>query len=127
MVGGLPTDVGREADSYDVSFFEDRAEFTRRDGPIVTATAILVSPEVDAEVRRISVTNTGKSLREIELTTYSEVVLTSPDADSAHPAFAKMFVQTEFVPETNTLLAMRRPREPNERTLVGRALQCARR
>src|ERR1700723_4595499 len=51
--------VGREPDSYDVTFFEDRAEITRRDGPIVTSTEILVSPEDDAEVRRVSGTNEG--------------------------------------------------------------------
>jgi len=89
--------VGREPDSYEVAFFEERAEITRRDGAIVTATEILVSPEDDAEVRRVSITNTGSRACEIELTTYSEVVLTTPDADSAHPALAKLFVQTEFV------------------------------
>jgi len=106
--------VGREPDSYEVSYFEDRAEITRKDGPIVTATEIFVSPEDDAEVRRISITNNGNRRREIELTTYSEVVLTSPDGDSAHPAFAKLFVQTEFIPEAGTLLATRRNREPTE-------------
>ena len=106
--------VGREPDGYDVSFFEDRAEIIRTDGPIVTATEILVSPEDDAEVRRVSITNTGNRVREIELTTYTEVVLTTPAADSAHPAFAKMFVQTEFVAEAGVLLATRRTREPGE-------------
>jgi cyclic beta-1,2-glucan synthetase len=106
--------VGLEPDSYEVAFFEDRAEVTRKDGPIVTSIEIVVSPEDDAEVRRISITNTGNRVREIELTTYSEVVLTTPDADSAHPAFAKMFVQTEFVPDAGVLLATRRSREPNE-------------
>ena len=106
--------VGREPDSYEVSFSEDRAEITRKDGPIVTSTEIVVSPQDDAEVRRVSLTNTGNRVREIELTTYSEVVLTAPDADSAHPAFAKLFVQTEFVAEAGTLLATRRKREPKE-------------
>jgi cyclic beta-1,2-glucan synthetase len=106
--------VGREPDSYEVSFSEDRAEITRKDGPIVTSTEIVVSPQDDAEVRRVSLTNTGNRVREIELTSYSEVVLTAPDADSAHPAFAKLFVQTEFVAEAGTLLATRRKREPKE-------------
>src|SRR6202011_731307 len=109
--------VGREPDGYEVSFFEDRAEITRKDGPIVTSTEILVSAEDDAEVRRVSITNTGNRVREIELTTYSEVVLTTADADSAHPAFAKLFVQTEFIPGAGTLLATRRNREPAEHQL----------
>jgi cyclic beta-1,2-glucan synthetase len=106
--------VGREADSYEVDFFEDRALITRRDGPILTSTEILVSTEDDAEVRRISLTNEGNRTREIELTTYAEVVLVAPDADSAHPAFSKMFVQTEFIAESGALLATRRTRDPGE-------------
>src|SRR5580692_2576047 len=109
--------VGREPDSYEVSFYEDRAELTRKDGPITTSTEIVVSPEDDAEVRRVSITNSGNRLCEIELTTYTEVVLTAPDADSAHQAFAKLFVQTEFVPGAGALLATRRNREPGEQAL----------
>ncbi len=106
--------VGREPDSYYVAFFEDRAEITRRDGPILTATEILVSSEDDAEVRRVSLTNEGSRVREIELTTYAEVVLATPDADSAHPAFSKLFVQTEFIAESGALLATRRRRDPGD-------------
>ncbi len=109
--------VGREPDSYEVAFHEDRAEITRRDGPILTSTEILVSPEDDAEVRLVSVTNEGSRVREIELTTYAEVVLATAAADSAHPAFSKMFVQTEFVAESGALLATRRVREPGEAQL----------
>jgi cyclic beta-1,2-glucan synthetase len=106
--------VGCEPDSYDAAFFEDRAQITRRDGPIVTSTEILVSAEDDAEVRRVSVTNEGTRTREIELTTYAEVVLGASAADSAHPAFSKLFVQTEFIAESGTLLATRRARDPGE-------------
>ena len=104
--------VGREPDSYEVSYFEDRAEITRRDGSMLTSTEILVSSEDDAEVRRISVTNEGNRVREIELTSYAEVVLAPADADSSHPAFSKMFVRTEFSAESGALLATRRVRDP---------------
>ena len=109
--------VGCEPDSYEVAFFEDRAEITRRDGRILTSTEILVSSEDDAEVRRVSVTNEGSRVREIELTTYAEVVLATPDADSAHPAFSKLFVRTEYVAESGALLATRRAREPEDAQL----------
>src|SRR5450631_2317267 len=106
--------AGIEPDSYEVAFFEDRAEIVRRDGSLVTSTEILVSSEYDAEVRRVSLTNEGNRVREIELTTYAEVVLATPDADAAHPAFSKLFVQTEFIPESGALLATRRRRDPSE-------------
>jgi cyclic beta-1,2-glucan synthetase len=106
--------VGRESEVYEAAFFEDHAEFRRKDGPIRTIMEIIVSPEDDAEVRRLSLTNEGRGVREIELTSYSEVVLSPPAADSAHPAFSKMFVQTEFVAERGALLATRRPRDPGQ-------------
>src|ERR1700736_3688972 len=106
--------VGCQPDSYDAAFFEDRAKITRRDGPILTSTEILVSPEDDAEVRRVSVTNEGNRSGEIELTTYAEMVLAASAADSAHPAFSKLFVQTEFIAESGTLLATRRVRDSGE-------------
>jgi cyclic beta-1,2-glucan synthetase len=105
---------GREAASYDVTFSEDRVEFVRRDGTITTTTVIAVSPEDDAEVRRISIANQGHFPREIELTSYAELVLAPQSSDVAHPAFSKLSVQTEFVAEAGTLLATRRRRSPEE-------------
>ena len=101
---------GAEPESYEVSFSEDRAEFVRRDGAITTRMEVIVSSEDDAEVRRISITNHGTRTREIEVTSYAEIVLAPPAADAAHPAFSNLFVQTERVAERDTLLAARRPR-----------------
>src|SRR6202451_1118582 len=103
--------IGREPENYDVAFFEDRVEISRKDGPIRTIMQVLLSSEDDAEVRHLSLTNEGRGVREVELTSYAEVVLSQPAADTAHPAFSKMFVQTEFVAERGALLATRRPRE----------------
>ena len=101
---------GVEADSYEVEFSEDRAEIVRRDGTITTTLEVAVSPEDDAEVRRVSISNLGNRTREIELTSYAEIVLAPDAADAAHPAFSKMFVQTEFEADVGALLATRRPR-----------------
>ncbi|MGZ6251660.1 MAG: GH36-type glycosyl hydrolase domain-containing protein [Candidatus Binataceae bacterium] len=99
-----------EADSYEVEFSEDRAEFVRHDGTLSTTLEVAVSPEDDAEVRRVSISNLGLRAREIELTSYAEIVLAPDAADAAHPAFSKMFVQTEFDAGAGALLATRRPR-----------------
>jgi cyclic beta-1,2-glucan synthetase len=108
---------GREPENYSVLFSEDRAEFTRSDGPIGTTLEVLVCPEDDVEVRRLTLTNGGRGAREIELTTYCEVVLASAASDSAHPAFSKMFVQTEFAADRAALLATRRQRETGQAPL----------
>ncbi len=108
---------GTEADSYEVTYSEDRAEFARRDGSIATGMTIVVSAEHDAEIRRVSLTNLGSHTREIELTSYAEIVLASQAADAAHPAFQNLFVHTEFAPEIGALLATRRLRSRDEQPI----------
>lgn len=102
------------AGESDVVFDEDHAEFIRHDVGLTTAMDVIVSGEHDGEVRRVSLTNSGRRTREIELTSYAELVLTTPAADNAHPAFAKMFVETEHLPEFGALIATRRLRTPGE-------------
>ncbi len=103
-----------EPDDYEVKFNEESAEFVRRDGTLTTTMTVIVSAESDAEVRRVSISNTGTRARTIELTSYAEIVLAPPAADSAHPAFSKLFVQTEYVASIGAILATRRRRSPTE-------------
>ncbi len=103
-----------QPESYEVSFTEDRAEIIRTDADIVTTLEVQVSPEDDAEVRRISIGNSSLRAREIEVTSYAELVLGSQAADNAHPAFSKMFVRTEYLGSHAALLANRRRRAPDE-------------
>lgn len=105
---------GVEPDSYDVVFSEDRAEFIRHDGTLTTTLEVLVSAEDDAEVRRVTLANGGRHPCEIELTSYAEIVLATPAADAAHPAFSKIFVETEYFAEFGAIVATRRRRSPSE-------------
>ena len=106
--------VARSADHAEVQFTEDRAEFIRRDGRLTTTLDVVVSGEDDGEVRRVSLVNGSRMAREIEVTSYAELVLAPPASDAAHPAFSKLFVQTEYLPEYGALIATRRPRSPTE-------------
>ncbi len=106
--------ISAAPDEYEVAFGEDRAEFARRDGTLTTMMEVLVSAEEDAEVRRISLTNAGPALRTVEITSYAELALIRQADDIAHPAFAKMFVQTERLGDGSALLATRRRRTPAE-------------
>ena len=105
---------GTEADAYDVVYSEDRAKIMQRHRSLSTALEIVVSPEDDAELRRLTVTNLEGHDREIDVTSYAEVVLAPQGADEAHLAFSNLFVETEFVPELEALLATRRPRSAVE-------------
>ena len=105
---------GVEPDGYAVIFDEDRAEITRRDGSLTTTLDVIVSAEDDAEVRRVSITNSGSRARDIEITSYAELVLAPQNADVAHPAFSKLFVVTEYLPDVGAILATRRKRAPSD-------------
>lgn len=110
--GHQPTGV--EADAYQANFSEDHAEIVRRDGALTTTFEVYVSAEDDGEVRRVSLTNGGLGVREIEVTSYAELALAPQAADVAHPAFSKMFIETEHLPAVGALLATRRRRAPSE-------------
>ncbi|MFZ6773855.1 GH36-type glycosyl hydrolase domain-containing protein [Undibacterium sp. SXout7W] len=102
------------AAQYEVIFSEGRAEFRRSDNNIDLHTEIVVSPEDDIELRRTRILNRSRRRRTIEFTSYAEVVLALPAADNAHPAFSKLFVQTEILREQSAILCARRPRSINE-------------
>ncbi len=105
---------GTEPDAYEVGFSEDRVEIMRKDGVIATTLEIVLSPENDVEVRRVSLRNLDSRPHEIEVTSYAEIVLAPHAADVAHPAFSNLFVETEAAPSWNALIATRRPRALSE-------------
>ena len=110
--GFQPT--GTEADQYRVVYSEDRARISQQDSSLSINLEVVVSPEDDAELRRLTVTNLEDHDRVIDVTSYAEVVLATQAADEAHPAFSNLFVETEFVAESEILLATRRPRSHEE-------------
>ncbi|MBC7455198.1 MAG: cyclic beta 1-2 glucan synthetase, partial [Massilia sp.] len=103
-----------EPKKYEVIFSEGRAEFRRHDRGLDLYTEIVVSPEDDIELRRTRITNRSNVQRTVEFTSYAEVVMAPAAADAAHPAFSKLFVQTEILRNENAILCTRRPRTKDE-------------
>jgi cyclic beta-1,2-glucan synthetase len=101
-----PTD--REDPGYVVNYHSDRVEYRNSCNGIESLTEVAVSPEDDVEVRRIVLVNRSGGRRRIELTTYSELALAPHAADRAHPAFSKLFVQTEILAGQSALIAFRK-------------------
>lgn len=108
--------VCKNAKTYQVIFQGSKAEFRSRVLGIDAYTEVVVSPEDDVELRSISLTNRSSIRRKIELTSYAEVVLTTPAADATHPAFSNLFVETEIVRKRSAILCTRRPRSKDEKT-----------
>src|SRR5437868_4925381 len=100
---------------YTWSFTPDKAEFRRRSGPCETITEIVVSAEDDAEIRRVTLVNTSRKTCELELTSYLELALAPHRTDRAHPAFNKLFIETEWLARCEALVARRRLRGSDDR------------
>jgi cyclic beta-1,2-glucan synthetase len=106
--------IRREPDEYRTTFLADKVVIRQRLEDIDSLCEIAVSAEDDVEVRRLSLTNRSPYMREIEVTSYVEVALAPQAEDVAHPAFGKLFLETECRPETASLLCGRRPRSAEE-------------
>lgn len=103
-----------EPDDYIVEFRSDRATFRRHDHGMSTQLDVAVSIEDDVEVRRVRMVNQSSRIREVEITSCAEIVLASPVDDVAHPAFGKLFLETEYLSDSAALLCHRRSRDPRE-------------
>ena len=106
--------VAQEPTSFEATFDLDKVTYRCHDGDFETQLQVTVSAEDDVEVRRLSIANHGDQPREIEVTSFAEMVLARPEDDYAHPAFGKLFIQTEFDSASAGILFSRRPRAANE-------------
>lgn len=75
---------------------------------------IEVHPVHDLEIRRLTLHDTTGRDRKLVISLATEVALHHPMGDAGHPAFAKLFVQTEVAGAGKVMLARRRPRGHNE-------------
>jgi cyclic beta-1,2-glucan synthetase len=102
------------ADEQEVFFNSHFAEYRRQDGLLAQSTQVFVAPQDDVEVRLVTLTNHGDQPRRLRLTSYGEVVLAPQATDTRHPAFNKMFIESEPLPRGNGLLFHRRQRSGSE-------------
>ena len=113
--GRQPTGV--RGDYEEVIFHPHLAEFRRRDHQIALRLEVTVAPDNDVEVRRLTLTNESDQPRRLGVASYGEVVLAASGADGRHPAFAKLFVESEYLEDLGLLLFRRRPRAATEAPL----------
>jgi cyclic beta-1,2-glucan synthetase len=100
-----------------VNFYPHRVEFERQDRELVLRTTVMVAPNDDVEIRRVSLINYGSGSRVLALTSYAEIILTQQSADQRHPAYNKLFIESEFLEKEGLLLFRRRPRSAEEKPI----------
>ncbi len=107
--------VRSKPDRYDTWFHNGKIVTSRVDDWMETTTEICVSPDQMMELRKLKLTNYAERERTIEITSYAEVVLNRREDHVSHPAFSKLFVQTDYLPEHHAVIARRRPRSEDEK------------
>src|SRR3989442_7151641 len=85
-----------EPDDYVVEFRAERATFRRHDDAVSAQLDVAVSTEDDVEVRRVTVVNQSTRIRDIDVTSYLEIVLAPPVDEFAHPTFGKLFIEPVY-------------------------------
>lgn len=106
-VTGNPNDM-------QVVFFAHMAVFNRKHNGINSTMEVTVSPDDPVEIRRVNINNSGDHPRRLRMTSYGEVVLNQQPADTRHPAFNKLFIESEWVANLNLQIFKRRPRSETE-------------
>ena len=97
-----------------VLFFPYKAEFHREQDGLALRMEVAVAADDDVEIRHLILTNNSDLTRRLTVTSYAEVVLASQAEDRRHPAFNKLFIESEFHPELNALIFHRRARSADE-------------
>jgi cyclic beta-1,2-glucan synthetase len=98
----------------DVLFAPHMAEFHRRGDGLALRLEVTVAPDDDLEIRRVRLLNETGRLRRLALTSYAEVALAPHADDRRHPAFNKLFVESERLEGKDALIFRRRPRSAHE-------------
>ncbi len=104
---------------YEFRCHEHSAEISRLDREIECQLTVFVSQQHDFEIRLCELTNRANTPRRIEITSYVEWVLGSKEGDANHPAFSKLFVETQLCAQRNAILARRRPRQNDDPDILG--------
>ena len=75
--------------------YPHKVEFHGRRGPLSTHVETYVCPQLDGEIREITLGNHGEEKLEVELGVFGEVCLATVGEDMAHPAFVRLTVEAD--------------------------------
>jgi cyclic beta-1,2-glucan synthetase len=106
--------IPSKAENMQVTFYAHMAVFRRTENGITSNVEVTVCPNDLVEIRRVHLHNNQDQHRHLRLTSYGEVILTQQAADNRHPAFNKLFIESEFVAELNLQIFTRRRRANDE-------------
>lgn len=98
----------KKPDHYQVVFSPHQSAFSRRDGEVATEMVVTIGPNYPLEFRKITLRNISNRAKTLEVTSYMEVTMDTLDAEASHPAFNKLFIESEYLDDRRAFIAKRR-------------------
>ena len=102
--------MNKKPDKYEVVFAADKIKYLRTDAKITTKTEIVVTRNHHAEIRKITFKNESDDIKRLELTTYTEPILSENMDDVSHRVFNSMFLSSNYDSDSNSLIFRRKSR-----------------
>ena len=103
--------INKMPEKYEVVFALDKMKFIRLDHDIITTTEVVVTKTHHAEIRKITFKNIGDKDKNLELTSYTEPILSENMDDISHKTFQNLFVQSEYDEENKSVIMHRKLRD----------------
>ncbi|TVQ35149.1 MAG: hypothetical protein EA370_09645, partial [Wenzhouxiangella sp.] len=94
-----------------------RAEIQRSGMDLSCRLRLAVSSQHDVQVHHLRISNESRQTRRLVVVSHAEVAMSGTGEFERHPAFARLFIETEYLDELSTLLYRKRPRSAAERPL----------
>jgi len=98
----------------EVEFAAHGARISVHQHELLAELELCVPIDLDAELRVVRLIERGGKRRRLSITGFAEVALAELIAYRRHPAFAKLFVASQFSVEPRMLVCRRRPREADD-------------
>ena len=103
----------------EIHFMPDTCKFISKHDNLETTLKVVISPDEPVEIRSLQIQNNGEEEEILEITSVVEPVLSSKEQDYAHPAFNKLFLNTEYLCETGSILVKRKSRGESSDMYLG--------
>jgi cyclic beta-1,2-glucan synthetase len=102
------------AERRDVTLGAHFAEFRCHRHELFCRMRMGVAAQHDIEARKLLISNESSRPRRLLIASYAELAMAPPEAFERHPAFARLFIESECLADEHTLLFRRRPRSSEE-------------
>ncbi len=95
-------------ESDEIKFTQYKEEFTKKQDNIETTMKVFLLSSGEAEIRELTIKNTGVLPEKLEIYSFLEPILSYANDDIAHPVYNNMFLNFEYIKDKGLLILSRK-------------------